>query len=409
MRILVLSSFFPPEAVGGLERSAFEAALGLHGRGHDVEVLTCAWRGAAKTEEAPFPVHRQLGYSDPAQYYGHRLRTLPRRLRDAVKNAEVGRANLRLMHDFLNERSFDVVSVWAFSGIGMALTLAATASGVPVVWHVGDLNLRERIYPHWVNSLIYTLSDSSWMRLEQSVDVRHVLVNSQFTRRLYLERGFSPESLEVIYRGVQADVVLETPLKRAVPRYLFMACRITPQKGVIDAIRALAILRRMKDTEDIELHIAGDGEIPYVADLKATAAKLGVADAVKFLGPAPRSTVIGWMREAAIVVSASRYEEYFGRVNIEAMASATPLLVSDTENVREIGEDGNHLITFRQCDPDDLATKAHWLLSDQALSSRLVRAATERVKSTFLQDVIDAKIEDYYGRLARRDAQRASA
>ena len=409
MRILIISSYFQPEAVGGLERSAFEAACGLHRAGHHVEVLTCRWRGGIQAEEAPFSVHRLLSSSSPAQYYGHHLRTLPRRFRDAAANATAGRENLALMRDFLKEHSFDILAVWAFSGIGMGLVHAATDEGIPVVWHVGDLNLRERLHPHWVNEVIHRLTDAAWMRVERSVSTQTVLVNSEFTRRMYAERGFPPESLRVIYRGVAGDQVLDVPLPRAVPPYLYMACRITPQKGVEDAIRALALLRAITDSGATELWVAGEGEPAYVDGLKGIARELGVGDAVRFVGSPERSVVLDQMRRASMILSASRYEEYFGRVNIEAMACATPLLAANTENVREIGVDGQDLLTFQQCDPKDLAAKAHRILTDSELSSRLVASATKRVREAFLQDVIDRQIIEVYSQLVGVTAQKTTA
>lgn len=399
MRILLLSSFFPPETVGGLEQSAYEAALGLHSKGHEVEVLTCEWRKPGQAEVAPFPVHRLYEYSNPAQYYGHRLRTLPRRFQDAASNVRTGRKNLQRTRDFLKGKSFDICAVWAFSGISPAVSHAAIEAGIPVVWHVGDFNLRERMHPHWVNVIIHGLVSVSWMKTERSIDLSHVLLNSHFTERSYLERGFRPETLQVIYRGIDASLVQEKPAIRAQPPVIFMACRITLQKGIEVAIRALSLLQKMPGAEDVELHVAGIGEPDYVASVERLISTSGLSQKVKLLGQISRPAALEGMRSASIVLSASLHEEYFGRVNIEAMAAASPLLASDTENIREIGEDGKDLLVYKQFSPEDLAEKAHRLLTDPHLSDQLVANGTRRVREAFLQSVIDDQIETYYERL----------
>lgn len=402
MRILLISSFFPPETLGGLEQSAYEAALGLHRKGHDVEVLSCEWRKPNQMEIAPFPVHRIYQYSNPAQYYGHRLRTLPRRFQDAASNVRVGKVNLSRTRDFLAGKHFDVCAVWAFSGISPAVTLAASEAGIPVVWHVGDFNLRERMHPHWVNVVIHGLTSVSWMKHERSIDVSHVLANSKFTQDSYIERGFPPESVEVIYRGMDASLVQDAPSARAKPPVIYMACRVTVQKGVEIAIKALNLLRKMNGTEDVELHIAGIGEKDYVESVERLIASLDLVGKARLLGQIPRSEALQSMRTASIVLSASLHEEYFGRVNIEAMAAASPLLASDTDNVKEIGEDGKELLMYRQFSPDDLAEKAYRLLTEPGLAELLVANGTKRVRAAFTQSVIDDEIERYYRRLLGR-------
>lgn len=389
MRILLLSNFFPPESEGGLELSAYEAAMGLFERGHAIEVLTQAPRKPPVKEIAPFPVHRVFEYSYPAQYYGHRLRTLPRRLYDAKRNAEVGQKNLAIADAFAAENAFDVVYAWGFSGLSCAITLPFSRRGLSIVWHVGDFNLRERLYPRVVNKLILGLVNQRWAALERGVDQTHVIANSEFTRRSYLERGFKPEALSVIYRGIQQEIFDAPAEHKDEPPVILMACRVTVQKGVEVAIRAMPLIA------DAELHIAGVGEPAYVDTVKALIETLGLGRRVKLLGFMDRSEVLERMRKASIVLSASLIEEYFGRVNIEAMACRTPLLASNTDNIREIGTAERDLLVYDQNDPAALATQANRILKDAALAKELVQNGFERVRTTFSQEKIVDQIEGY--------------
>lgn len=390
MRILLISNYFPPETEGGLEWSAYEAAMGLHARGHHIEVLTTQPKDQPIAEEvAPFPVHRLLRYSFPAQYYGHRLRTVPRRIHDALEGAKVGKANLAIAKGFASKHAFDVVTTWGFSGISCAVTLPFSTAGMPIVWHVGDLNLREKLYPHRFNRVLHGLTDPRWSRIERCVKRDHVLANSQFTRRLYLRRGFKPEQVSVIYRGVSEDLLSQPPAEKAKPPVILMACRVTVQKGVEVAVRAMPFI------EEAELHIAGLGEPEYLEHLKRLIHQTGVENRVKLLGFQPRWEVLRHMQEASIVLSGSLIEEYFGRVNIEAMACRTPLLASNTENVREIGVNGEHLLVYRQHDPEDLAEKANKILLNPSLVDDLVRQAYQHVRTKFSQEHIAQQIETY--------------
>ena len=103
--------------------------------------------------------------------------------------------------------------------------------------------------------------------------------------------------------------------------------RLVPRKGFGTAIEAIAQL------PDAELLIAGgpeqarmDGD-PEVARLLALAARLGVADRVRLLGPVPRGQLPALLRTADVVVCSPWYEP-FGIVPLEAMACGVPVVAS---------------------------------------------------------------------------------
>jgi glycosyltransferase involved in cell wall biosynthesis len=82
--------------------------------------------------------------------------------------------------------------------------------------------------------------------------------------------------------------------------------------------------------------IAGEthsGKREFEAELKATAAKLGVADDVTFLGQ--RSDVREVMAVSDLVLSLSRDPEAFGRVSLEAAALGRPVVGCDHGGVGE--------------------------------------------------------------------------
>lgn len=389
MRILLLSNYFPPDSVGGLELSAFEAAAGLASRGHEIEVLTAKWRTKPKAELEAFLVRRELTYTFPSQYYGRRLRSLPWRIRDISKMRRIGPENLKIAEAIAKEGRHDVVFAWGFTGIGAPLVLPFAERGVPVVWQVGDMNLRERVHPHGINQALYALFGGEFGRLDARLPLKHILANSQFTKRKFVERGFDPGAIDVIYRGIDPARIFDDPAPKVGDPYLMMACRVTVQKGVEVALRAMALM------PDVRLKIAGPGEEAYVRSVKALAKELGVAGRVDFLGQTPRETVFELMRGASVVLSASLIEEYFGRVNIEAMACCVPLLASNTENIREIGKDGEELVVYEQNDPADLAAKARNLLNNPERAEKIARAGAKRARNAFSQTEIDRQIEAY--------------
>ncbi len=102
--------------------------------------------------------------------------------------------------------------------------------------------------------------------------------------------------------------------------------RLVPEKGVDTALRALATL----PAGSAVLTVIGDG--PERANLTALAHALGVSDAVSWRGTLDRSATAEATRHFDVMVVLSkptpRWREQFGRVVIEAAASAVPVIVT---------------------------------------------------------------------------------
>ncbi len=104
------------------------------------------------------------------------------------------------------------------------------------------------------------------------------------------------------------------------PTFVF-AGRLTEQKDPATALRALAVLRRQCAARMLVL---GDGPLRHA--LEAEAAALGLAGCVEFVGF--QTNPLPWMRHAAALVSASRYEG-LGNAIVEALACGTPVVSTD--------------------------------------------------------------------------------
>lgn len=112
----------------------------------------------------------------------------------------------------------------------------------------------------------------------------------------------------------------------AAPTIVFMG-RLHPVKQVELTLEAVAAAA--KSLPDLHLLLIGDGERDYVAGLKATAARLGIADRVRFAG-----FVLGpdkWPALAAgdVLTLNSRHEN-FGFVAVEALCVGTPPVLTST-------------------------------------------------------------------------------
>ena len=100
-------------------------------------------------------------------------------------------------------------------------------------------------------------------------------------------------------------------------------------------------------------------------------------------------------RIADLTVVPSIYEP-FGLVALEAMASGSPCLVSDTGGLREVVPNEEVGLRFRSRDPDSLGQMAERLLTDSELRDRLVAEATEHVLTFDWADVA-RQVQGIYG------------
>jgi glycosyltransferase involved in cell wall biosynthesis len=151
------------------------------------------------------------------------------------------------------------------------------------------------------------------------------------------------------------------------PWRLFYVGSITDQKGVGDAIDAVAELRRRG--RDVEFRLIGKGDIDR---FKSQASTAGVADRVHFDGLQPNPKVLAAMRSSDLVLVPSRhvYPEGLPNVFYEAFATRSPVICSDHPMFRGIvREDAARPVPEQR--PMAYADAVEAILSDRELYRRM--------------------------------------
>jgi glycosyltransferase involved in cell wall biosynthesis len=120
--------------------------------------------------------------------------------------------------------------------------------------------------------------------------------------------------------------------------------------------------------------IAGEG--PLLADLRAQAVRLGVADAIDFLGR--RTDIESVYREARVYVLTSRHEGLSIAMS-EAMACGLPAVVSDVGELRDVVHDGRNGHVVPVGEVDEFAAHIGGLLADDAAYAAASTAARDGV------------------------------
>lgn len=155
---------------------------------------------------------------------------------------------------------------------------------------------------------------------------------------------------------------------------LFYAGSVTEAKGVGDCIAAIRLLR--DEGLSIHMSIAGSGKIE---EFRAQAESHGVLDCVEFVGKIPHNAVQDRMRGSDIVVVPSRHEypEGFPNTIYEALASRTPLIISDHPAFEGRLRDGMDCLIFEAKNTAALAGRIRRLAEDSNLYGRVSSNSAE--------------------------------
>ncbi|MEK6758805.1 MAG: glycosyltransferase family 4 protein [Deltaproteobacteria bacterium] len=124
------------------------------------------------------------------------------------------------------------------------------------------------------------------------------------------------------------------------------------------------------------------GHCPDKAERASYQALAGGNDLVEILNPMFYGELAGVIQGCTFLVLPSR-SEAMGRVLIEAMACAKPVIGSNVGGIPEVIDDGRNGLLFEPGNDADLAWKMEMLLTDEALRARMGEAGAQTVRKKF--------------------------
>jgi len=167
-------------------------------------------------------------------------------------------------------------------------------------------------------------------------------------------------------------------------RLILILGRIDPDKGLDIALKSInSIVRTMPN---IILVIAGPEEENYIPKLCHLAKELGVEANILFTGLLSPTQRIEALIDADLLFSPSRSEN-FGMSIVEAMASGTPVIVSNQVGVSEIIQREAAGLVF-PLDPDQMAKGIIELLNNPQMRNELIRKAKQTVNQEFSAEAV---------------------
>lgn len=311
--------------------------------------------------------------------------TYPRRLRALVSYPARFAADVRRFGRLIRQLEPDlVVSVTA--SLPAAL-LAARMQRVPTVVFVGEI-FDKGLAPSRGRALGAAAAIRMTAALPDALVCCSQTVAGQFARtRTRLLRTIYPGVDGTYANGDGERFRAAHGLREAAP-CLAVIGNVTPARGQDIVIRALPALRR--DFPEVRCVIAGvphprPGDLAYRQELGRLARRLGVDDAVVFVGLV--DSMADLYAASDIVVNPARCNESFGRVAVEALSAGRPVVAAAVGAVAEVVRDGQEALLFAAEDHEDLRNAITRLWRDRRLREKLVRNGRRRVAVQFREDL----------------------
>lgn len=232
----------------------------------------------------------------------------------------------------------------------------------------------------------------------------YAIAGSQGAAEVWREKGYAGSMAVIPQFGVDPDLFSPSDagrLERLSARRdaargfaIGYVGRLVPEKGVDVLLDALAELPGVW-----RLRIVGHG--PEEEQLKAQTRLLGLSHRVSFEGRLPSVRMPAFYRELDALVLPSRsrpnWVEQFGRVLIEAMACAVPVVGSDCGEIPHVIDEAG--LVFPEGDAEALRAALARLTRDVDLWSDLAQRGRERVLHHFTQERIAARTISVYRRM----------
>lgn len=356
MRILHLSSLYPPHIVGGAEKSVALLAEQLTSMGHQVGAACIEREGVPKTMQNGVAVYRMPHHNSfwledwPGHSRGQRLWQKMRQQWNTQIEAEFD----RIVEDFKP----DVVNTHSIVDVSTLVWRAARKHGVPIVHTLRDYDMlcgnaamfrRGEPCSHWHLGCKITNLSKLWTNKWVSA----VAAVGQATLDMHLNHGFfshlPPERRRVIWNGAivpeKASRDRETFDRSQQPMTFGYLGRINVEKGVgtlIDAFRRIG-------NGNWRVRIAGQAP-DTLDDFKKQAAGLPI-EFVGWVDP------FEFFRELDALIVPSIWAEPLPRTILESYAIGVPVIGARSGGIPDLIGSENNAWLFEPGSDADLATK----------------------------------------------------
>jgi len=224
-----------------------------------------------------------------------------------------------------------------------------------------------------------------------------VLCANQEAAKILSRKGYARPTEVIPQQGVDTRVFKPVDGMEIPRRFtILFAGRFVREKGLdtlFDAVNRI--------DEPVHLRLVGSG--PEQEGLANRIRALRAPHTAEIAAPRDQADMVAIYAGAHVLVLPSRstkvWKEQFGRVLVEAMACALPVIGSDSGAIPEvIGPDG---LIFKEGDPEDLARCLTKLIDSPVLRENLANRGYFRATTVYSQERIASRTASFYRRVIK--------
>jgi len=383
MKICIISSRFYPKLVGS-GTIAYLIAETLTRRGHEVTVLTD--QTVRNLREGmnivyPFSVHYIDGLEDFANGTGSQQ--IP----------------TQQLYGILHEGNYDIVQVCNFMSMFLVATIRKLVAQPIVFSFYNTPNFPHRAIGYYSDSVL-DMELASFILKSGSYDA--LVAGSRHYYDSALKLGAPRQITTLSFLGVDVEELSAIKVDQAVALneylgdqikpddiLLMLPSRITEQKGIMEAVQALAKVKNRRDVKLLLTGMSNPFDTEYAHRVIQLAHDKGVIrNIVTPLKLIPRGLLAQFYLRADIIIVPSHYEG-LGLSAIEALALGRPLIAANARGLNEIAFDSQNALLFVAGDSDSLARTILRCLDDEDLRNKIMTNAKDSVRKFGIATHVD--------------------
>lgn len=330
MKILFLSSRYPPETRGGAEVSAALTAEALAARGHEIRVITQGDTRSEQYRNGVAVLRLRLPFSAKPLFEQRHSRKLARHLAEDIN---AGSYDVIHAHDFrmaqvLFELAYsrsivtmrDYAAICGTTNAVLADGSRCTCSWKDIVhtqrWH--EASLARKPFRFWQYAYNIDYRRRSLGSLAHQIYISHAQ-REEIARQLDITKAVA----KVIYNPIQPDF-LQIPVADGIDGNVLFIGTVETYKGVGLLLEAWQAVARKRP--QAKLKIVGEGA--QRKEYEELSERLGLQYSVIFTGRVQAARLRPLIDEAQIVVAPHIWVEPFGRTVIEGMARSKVVIAA---------------------------------------------------------------------------------
>lgn len=389
LRLLLISSEFPPDKQGGIARFMEVLAKQLASQGHEITVIAQAEASAPATVDRlaeGYWLHRIHPLTAEAYEQLPPLNACPV-LPEPIRGfaAAVWQETYRIQAN----RQFQaaIASIWNVESLYLVATNA-----LPVFTYL--VTSYHHMYAHyegWKTAIAEQMMQAEDWLFERT----HLIAGSQaiVADTYQVTQVHALLTARVIPFGLPDDVVEEVSVSKGQldsddhPKdqiNLLFVGRFEPRKG-IDLLLA-CVPRLLSTYPNLHITCIGNDQLPWhdMPPIKDTfmAEHPECLDRISFLGTVDDATLLSAYRRCDLFVAPSRYES-FGLIFLEAMRAGKPCIGCRSGGMLEVINDQETGLLVRPDDAQELYASVALLLNNTELRHRLGRNARIAYEQNF--------------------------